>query len=137
MTPLSRIACFAVAPLAAGAIWESMTVEDLVQQSDLIVVAELGESRPVSPGAHEIGVLRVSEVLVGPRDLRTAALGVRRKGGLVASDEIVYRSGQRGIWFLKRAAGDAQYYLADHPQRLMPLTALEAVRKVVLAKKRG
>jgi hypothetical protein len=125
-------------PLIASAIWEQMSLEQLVDRSDLIVVGEIVAGDGNSSGPYELGTIKVSEVLAGAssKGLSAVLLAMRQRGGLVASDSIVYRAGQSGIWFLRKAPGEG-YYLADHPQRRMPESMLEQVRKTISTRKTG
>ncbi len=118
--------------ILAGMQFAPYSEADLVTRSDLVVVAELTDrTRAVTgPGDTPIGfgyqlqVLAVDEVLKGA--LPTP--GSMELGLLVPSPEaprsgedILYRSGQRGLWFLRaRSPGERGPYLADHPQRFLP-----------------
>jgi hypothetical protein len=127
---MKRIAAsFALAaclfPLTASAMWVRLTDVDLVEQSDVIVLATLArtEQQPM-PGSRalEIGVLDIHEVLKGPASLREVGLAQPAANSPRSSADIRYKIGQKGLWFLRPYphAADPALYGADHPQRFMP-----------------
>lgn len=115
-----------------GAMWARMSLEQLVQQSDLVVVGELVAVNPEPGGRFDIGRIRVDEVIMGQKGVAEVALAVpARAGGLRSSEEISYNPGRRGLWFLRRQSGtgaQSGVYLADHPQRLQPIENVSEVR---------
>ena len=109
---------FAVPLLAmaalASASWAQMSDEELVERSEVIVLATLAESD--IPGSF--GSLQVRDVLKGDVSGRLILSG---RPKLASSDTLSYRAGQSGLWFLRAAPdGHASMYLADHPQRFEP-----------------
>lgn len=133
---IGRVLCVAaVGGLFAGevgAMWARMSLEQLVQQSDLVVVGELVAVNPEPGGRFDIGRLRVDEVIMGQKDVAEVALAVPAlAGGLRSSEAIYYNPGRRGLWFLRRQPGtgaQSGVYLADHPQRLQPVENVSEVR---------
>ena len=115
-----------------------MSLEQLVANSALVVVGTLDA---ITPGGGagiltpDLGRLRVEELLF-VRDktaapVKEVALLLPGKGGAIASDSVFHTLGQRGIWFLRASPGADQRYLADHSQRLQPMSALDDVRRAV------
>lgn len=125
-------------PATGGGLFASMTVEQLVDSSQLIVVGEL-----VSLSAHpnlaatDLGTIRIEEVILARASNSTAdraSLLVPARGGLAVSTAVYYTVGQRGVWFLRRDSAQADAYLADHPQRLMAASEAARVRAVVASR---
>jgi hypothetical protein len=113
----------------------SMTVGELVDSSQLIVVGELVSltTHPNLP-ATDLGTIRIDEVILSRAARSTpdrASLLAPSRGGLVVSTAVFYTVGQRGVWFLRRDSGQAEAYWADHPQRLMAASEADRVRAVV------
>jgi len=132
MSGLVLCSLVGVVPSEAGAMWTKMSVEELVDRSDLVVLGELVSMRPHKEGSDlfEVGTIQVSEVLVGSKGITAVSLlAPAREGGLRSSTTINYAVGQRGLWFLRRQPGGVEgVYLADHPQRLQPAESAEQVR---------
>lgn len=130
----------AVGSETGSAMWARMTDSELIQRSDLIVVGEwIGEAQIAIPAQQlklDVGVVAVKEVLKGDKRQTVALVAVPGRERLVSSSDIVYRQGQRGMWFLRlRSAGEAGIYLADDPQRFLPddkaAKEIEAFRKLL------
>lgn len=116
-----------------------MTVDQLVEQSQLIVVGELVSlARHPDLPATDLGSIRIDEVLLAraPRSGsdRASLLVPSRGTGPVVSTAVFYTVGQRGVWFLRRDSGQAEAYLADHPQRLMAPNEADRIRAIVLSR---
>ena len=110
-------------------MWATLTDEELVSSSALIVI---GEWREISAGAS--GSIIVTEVLKGkapPSLVLTQASGT----GLKSSTDLVFRTGDRGLWLLRQAPGNTDLYFVDHPQRFMPLPLneerLRAIKRLI------
>lgn len=116
-------------------MWVGMSDQELIDTSDLIVMGEwqdaTGQRPPASEGL-QLGRIVVSEVLKGPRDVRQVWVVLPGSSSLRASNDLVYRAGDRGLWCLRKSP-DHAFYLADHPQRFVPLiggeTRIREIRK--------
>jgi hypothetical protein len=123
---------------SAGAMFVGLSDSELVEQSDLIVVGELiGRARIGAPGGRVmlLGVIKVDETLKGDRDLTVVfiALPDRR---LMSSSDVPYSDGQRGLWYLYlRDVEEEGIFLADHPQRFMPID--EAAERIAALRSPG
>ena len=116
-----------VMSMDSSADWIYLTPEQLAEQSDVILVGELiGRDRvrlsddgPVL----NVGVIRVEEVVKGgtQRSVVLLMLAPSRPDGLVASTDVFFQDGQRGLWYL-RARGEG-LYVADRPDRFVPMDA--------------
>ena len=100
---------------------------ELIEQSGLIVVGELIGRAPIRAadgvGTQILGVIRVEEVLKGERGVSIAFL-VLPGQKIMRSDELSHPDGQRGLWYLRlENVDEAGIYVADHPQRFVPLDA--------------
>jgi len=118
-------------PRACGAMWAYVSLDELVQRSDLIVIGALGEVRWRSEGGWDrgAGVITVSEVIWGDvapgeklelrwRDRTNVAcprLDLQRLGG------------RRQLWLLQ--VGDGATVRADHPGRVLDPNEAETVRR--------
>lgn len=115
-----------------AAIWAPLTMAQLVEHSELIVIGELisVEEAPAA-ATSAAGTIQVEEVLRAPaaqRQTSSVALELPSRIRRMASDAVMYKPGQRGIWFLRRDSNTGGL-VADNPQRLMPLSELANVRK--------
>jgi hypothetical protein len=121
------------------AIWQPMTLEELVDKSDLIVLGDVTEVRPQSDSPSDIATIRIQEVIYSKvkqnESLRQVSLTVPSKRGAIPSDALFYKAGQRGVWFLRRVGPVESTYAADHPQRLQQEQEVGKVR--ALLKSRG
>ena len=110
----------------ADAMWVKLSDAELIDKSDIIVGAELiGHTQlRVAPDRPKltVGVLRVDDVLKGDTGITVALLVLSSPDAPRSSTDLVYRKGQKGLWFLRvRDQKDAGLYLADHPQHFVPL----------------
>jgi hypothetical protein len=124
--------------VSGGGLFASMTVEQLVDSSQLIVVGELVSltTHPNLAGT-DLGTIRIDETILSRAARSTpdrASLLVPARGGLAVSTAVYYTVGQRGVWFLRRDSAQAEAYLADHPQRLMAASEASRVRAVVASR---
>jgi hypothetical protein len=121
------------------AMWQKLTLEQLVEASVLVVSGELIEIRPRPEGPTDLAVLQIDEVLHSrterPAPLEELLLVVPSARGPMASDRVTYRVGQRGVWLL-RAGADAGTYAADHPQRWQAMSEIGSIRAVLRARAR-
>lgn len=127
----------------AGGFWSRLTLEELVEKSELIVIGELVAVRapegPRTDVGTDVGIVRVEEVIYAKVEsatpVREVSLAIPSSRGILSSDMIFYRTGQRGVWFLREAPGTGgEMYLADHPQRLQADTEAATVRSIVRAR---
>jgi hypothetical protein len=130
--------------IGGAAIWAPMTLQELVAQSELIVVGEIGSVREQAGSPYDIASIKVEETLLAPpgmAGLTEARLLLPSRRGPISSDTITYKTGQRGVWFLRRAAArDAASkeagYFADHPHRFKPVGELADVRAYLKSARR-
>ncbi|MEK6758816.1 MAG: hypothetical protein AABY51_03515 [Deltaproteobacteria bacterium] len=131
---------------AVDASWAGMTMDELVDGSDAIIVGEVVDVMPdpasLTEGTgRDIGVVRVTEVISGGNiDAEVMVLFPSEKAKVRASVDITYKVGNKGVWFLRKKTGSdkgkaATLYLADHPQRLMGLEHIETVRRLIKARR--
>lgn len=122
-TFITLILSVALAAAAHAAIWAPMTLQELVDKSDVIVVGRLTAN----------GTITVEDALRMPAGARLTEvrLSLPSPSRPVASDVVTYKPGQHGIWFLRRDPAVAGAYLADHPHRLQPVSELTRVRALI------
>ncbi len=119
------------------AMWVGLSQAELVENSELIVKATyIGESSvSLSSNADaktiNFGVLKVSEVLKGDAVSVVLLRVPDSKSMLKRSDEIFFKPGQTGLWFLHRDKTYEGVYLADHPNRFSNKENTEKVRKLL------
>ena len=106
------------------AMWTEADDTELVRSSPLIVIANyIGEST-FYPAAQStrltLGVLQLEMVLQGKSPQKLVLLRVPTPGFVRKSDDIIYKPGQSGLWFLREDEANPGLYLADHPQRFVP-----------------
>ena len=109
----------------AHAMWVQMSDDQLIEESEVIAVGELRaiETMAGADGAAKtVGVLRLSDVLKGAVADGEVYLKVPQPGAPISSSDIVFKTGQAGLWYLHRTDQDGGLvYSADHPQRFVPL----------------
>lgn len=115
------------------AMWVQLSEQELSEGSDLIVTGTLTAEKRAQPGAGAVGVIRVDQVLKGAT-VAEALLALPAADRPISSSDIVYRAGQAGLWYLRlQPASDRRVYLADHPQRFVPIDRaqqrIESLRK--------
>ena len=116
---------------SAMAMWAKLSEQELFESSDLIVVGTLTAADRANPAGASI---RVGQVLKGAASA-SVTLAVPAADRPISSSDIVYRAGQTGLWYLRSqpTAGGGVLYLADHPQRFVPIERaqpqIEALRK--------
>jgi hypothetical protein len=135
---LPWIALLAFSASMEAALWAPLSLEQLLDQSDLIVVGELTSVRPQTASSNDLATLRIDSVLLskGAQTAGQVTLAVHGRQRPVASDTLVRSVGERGIWFLRRDPASTDVFLADHPHRLRPEKDLETVRTAIKARKR-
>jgi hypothetical protein len=107
--------------VSAEAMFVKLSDEELIAQSALIVVGELIGRASVGMAAdvQTLGVIRVEETLKGEQGVTVAFLALPG-GKILRSDNLSYWDGQHGLWYL-RDTEQTGIYVADHPQRFVPL----------------
>ncbi|MCP3663314.1 MAG: hypothetical protein GY696_12605 [Gammaproteobacteria bacterium] len=113
-------------------MWARYTDAELVESSDQIITGELiGQTRIKMPGQDfelTVGIIRIESVLKGDRGQGVILLvlpGFSNKP--ISSSNIIYRDGQRGLWFLRlHQPGAVGLYQADHPQRFVTMNKAAA-----------
>ena len=125
------LAATVLTTITGAAIWAPMTMAQLVENSELTVVGELAsiEEAPAA-GDPVAGTIQVQEVLRAPaaqQKTTSVRLILPSRTRRMASDAVMYKQGQRGIWLLRRDPVTGGY-LADNPQRLKPTVELADVR---------
>lgn len=109
--------------------WAAMTAEQLRATSSLIVLGEFLDSETITTGPAAppmtLGVVAISRVIQGPAGQRIALLRLPppRPAGLMVSDEVVFRPGQAGLWYLRTISPGL--HAADHPARFVPMAQAE------------
>jgi len=121
-----------------NAMWAKMSYTELIEKSAVILLGEMiGQNEVILPAdqSHRcIGVLKVEEILKGDKDQTVIFLQMPCK--VLKSDDIIYKQGQKGVWFLRlRSNGEQGIYMADNPQRFVPSKKakkdLTAIRKII------
>ncbi len=100
-----------------------MSESELLERSDLVLTGILiGQSSlRVSGETLLLAVIKVDAVYKGPSGLSVVFLALPAADRPIASNDIHYRVGQSGLWFLRqRSVGEQGIFLADHPQRFIP-----------------
>lgn len=117
----------------SSAMWEKMSIENLVLRSELIVVGEIVAVTRADNSLRDVATIRVDEILMGPQGLTTVLLVMPgRERAVHSSRDLMYTENQRGVWFLRKQPASARdQYLADHPQRLQRMEQLGVVREVL------
>lgn len=110
---------------AGHTMWAELSERELVERSDVIIQGTYMESKVIHVD-HEyisIGIVKSDEVLKGTHKIDTYMIVVPAKGTLVKSDDIHFKAGQKGYWFLRhvKTGGGMIIYAADHPQRFLDL----------------
>ena len=100
-----------------------MSDESLIRHSQLIVKATyIGQSQVrlnETGNVLTLGVLNVDDTLKGNKQ-EVIFIQLPPVHGPHKSDDIVFRSGQYGLWFLKENRPQQNIYSIDHLQRFIP-----------------
>ena len=124
----------------ADAMWPELSQMELIEQSNLIVTGSLIGRTAVAVQPEGVnltlGVIKIETVLNGDENQTVALLMLPSRSGLVLAGIINYEVGQRGLWFLRlRTPQERGLYLADHPQRFVPMAKaagqIEALKKIL------
>ncbi len=108
----------------AQAMWVRMTDTDLVENSQLIVVATYTGRAEITfevdgKGIY-LGVLEVHDTLKGDRQDTVYIMLSVPEGFPHKSDDIYFLKGQKGLWFLRKDSHRKGIYLIENPQRFIP-----------------
>ncbi len=121
-----------------NAMWARLSDAQLVETSSMIVVATFAKTSTVSSGGRTqtVGVIEIDTVLKGDLGTMTIWLNVPQPETPISSSDIIYRIGQKGLWFLRSLEPkSAAIFAADHPQRFVPFAIagprIEDVRKLL------
>jgi hypothetical protein len=130
------VLCIVLGSQGAKAMWAELSESSLIEQSELIVTGTLLARTQVSvPSAAlelHLAVIQIDTVLKGDPSQRVALLVLPAPTpGIHNSETITYVSGQAGLWYLRiHAANERGLFLADHPQRFVPIErAAEPIRR--------
>ena len=109
--------------IGINAMWASLSDEELIESSDVIVIAELVEEKQilVNQIKKTVGVLKTEKILKGNTGQSQILLALPPRDAPIKSDDIFYKIGQKGLWFLRylETGEETKIYLADHPQRFL------------------
>ncbi len=132
MMKISRLATVILAigvlstffPNRLNAMFAPLSDRELIDASTLVVQAEFLGQTEVQFGAAgasmSVGVLMVQEALKGGLQGRIVLLALPSSAKPMSSSDILYRTGQTGLWFLHLPPNATKgIYLADHPQRFI------------------
>lgn len=126
--------------IPVNALYARFTNEELIERSELIVLATLVGQTSLRAGPDSVllsvGILSIDEVVKGDTGESFALLVLHTEGQLMASDTIRHQVGQQGLWFLRQRQNSVGLYLADHPQRFETLTSearqrLQEIRSLI------
>ena len=104
------------------AMWAKMSDCELINNSVLIVQAEFVGKAKVQLSNYltptEAGVLKVSKVFKGKVELADILIDQpKSSSGVISSSDIIYKKGQKGVWFLAEGKDtDSGIYYANNPQ---------------------
>ena len=110
-------------------MWASLSDEELVRTSELIVLGEWQGQTTLSTsglGTLNLGVIAVTETLKGLPNTRVVFVALPAASAPRSSSDIHFKQGDRGLWLLRLRPESTGIYLADHPQRFVPLIGNEA-----------
>ena len=106
-------------------MWAKQTDAELIEQSDIIVTAELIGHTQVTINHVIIGMgaLKVAETLKGDKEQTVILLKLPLIETPHSSTDIFYKKGQSGLWFLRelKREGFEGIYLANHPQSFISI----------------
>ena len=119
----------------AQAMWVRMTDADLVENSQLIVVATYtGRAEVTLDEDGKViyrGVLDVDDTLKGDRQDVVYIMLSLPEGIPHKSDDMYFLAGQKGLWFLRRDSQHTGVYLIDNPQRFVPERASNRIDSLI------
>lgn len=119
--------------LELPACYAVISDENLIAQSDLVVIGKITAIKEGGRGNKDINIatISVSEVLKGAKDLKEVKLAFPSpKRNMMASTDIFYNLDQEGIWLLRKDEKQ-NYYLADYPARFQPLENADKIKEII------
>jgi len=130
-TPVRVLLIFALtSAVSVQAMWVWLTDAELVENSQLIVMATYIGRTEVSPemggSVLYLGVLDVDDTLKGSRHEVVLIKLPLPEGVPHKSDDIFFHAGQKGLWFLRKHSQQTGIYLIDNPQRFVPEKKLDS-----------
>ena len=124
--------CLMLVCTEATAEWRCISLDELVDQSDLIAVGTLVDVEESSDGTTDTGKgrIKIEEILKGPDKLIDRTLFWRNPTGLSCPRvEHKANKGIKAIWLLElKEDGSVE---ANHPERFVDLKQRDAVKGLV------
>ena len=124
MAPLALLLVALTGTGSVQAMWARMTDAELVESSQLIVMATYrGKAEAglkVDGEILHLGVLDVDKTLKGNQREVIFLQLPQSESLLRKSDDIFFHSGQKGLWFLREVSQHKGIYAIDNPQRFVP-----------------
>ena len=121
---------------SSPSMWALISLDDLVQDCDLIVVGTLGQVSEYSSGGTDYGsgTITVDEVVWGDAKISQAITLKWENGTGVICPRLEHRSNQgtKGIWLLTK--GNAGEVYADYPGRFVDLADRPKVERILRRK---
>ena len=114
------------------AMWTKFSDMELCSQSEMIVQAKMIGYTYINfseqKSSLKVGVLLVEENLKNENIVQSIVLiSLPSSEKPIASTDIIYHTGQSGLWFLRSDRLDGiELYFADHPQRFIPIEKVPA-----------
>ena len=124
LAPLALLLAALTGTGSVQAMWAKMTDAEMVESSQLIVVATyIGKADvglKVDDKILHLGVLDVSNTLKGNQQ-EVVFLQLPQSTSIFRrSDDIFFHPGQKGLWFLREVSQQKGIYVIDNPQRFVP-----------------
>jgi hypothetical protein len=120
---------------SAQAMWVRMTDADLVESSQLIVVATYtGRAEVTLEEDGKViyrGVLDVDDTLKGDRQDVVYIMLSLPEGMPHKSDDVYFLAGQKGLWFLRKDSQHTGIYQIDNPQHFIPERAKSRIDSLI------
>jgi hypothetical protein len=115
------------------ASWEKISDEDLITQSDLVVVGKITAIKEGGSDEKDVSIatVTISDVIKGAKDIKEVKLAFpSKKRQMMASTDIFFDLNQEGVWLLRKDEKQ-DYYLADYPDRFQPKENAEKIKAIV------
>jgi len=112
----------------AYAMWVGMSDAQLIKQSNLVVKATYigATTLTLNKKKYHLGALSIEGTLKGDmQDVVFIRLSSRPKGSPKRSDEISFKPGQQGVWFLEKIIEQEGIYEINRPDRFIPAEQLK------------
>ena len=117
-------------------MWAKMSLKELIESSSLVVVGELVSTERLPNNSHfDSGKIQITKVVIGNKTLQEVFIAMPNVHGAIKSTDIIYKEGQRGLWFLRtnkaiKTAG-TDLYSADNPQRFQSVDILDQLEQAL------